>query len=288
MDENTGTKGDRNIMTELSESVLYEEAFEVLEKTSRTFFIPISYLTDGLKEAVAAAYLCMRAIDEIEDHQELPSNAKHDLLMEISRLLQSNHLDEKKLLDLYEPYQTQLPEVTLRLADWLKICPHALQPRVANATSTMAKGMAEWVTKDWQIKTEQDLDDYTYYVAGLVGVMLSDIWEWHDETKTDRDLAIAFGRGLQSVNILRNRSEDKSRGVNFFPDGWGEQEMFAYARRNLSLGDTYLQSLSPGSIHHFCEIPLALAHGTLDGLAQGKEKISRAEVKEIVSRVVSE
>lgn len=275
-------------MTEPSASGLYKEAFGILEKTSRTFFIPISYLTDGLKEAVAAAYLCMRAIDEIEDHPELPAKVKHDLLIETSRLLKSEHLDEKMLTDLYKPYQSKLPEVTLRLADWLKICPPALQDRVTDATSIMAKGMAEWVTKDWQIKTEQDLDDYTYYVAGLVGVMLSDIWEWHDETKTDRNLAIAFGRGLQSVNILRNRSEDKDRGVNFFPDGWGEQEMFDYARRNLSLGDTYIESLNPGSILHFCEIPLALAHGTLDGLAQGKEKISRDEVKEIVSRVVSE
>lgn len=275
-------------MTELGASALYKEAFRILEKTSRTFFIPISYLTDGLKEAVAAAYLCMRAIDEIEDHPNLSPKVKHDLLMETSKLLKSKHLDRKMLTSLYKPYQSKLPEVTLRLADWLKICPQPLQTRVTEATSTMAQGMAGWVTKDWQIKTEQDLDDYTYYVAGLVGVMLSDIWEWHDETKTDRDLAIAFGRGLQSVNILRNRSEDKDRGVNFFPEGWGEQEMFDYARRNLSLGDTYIESLNPGSILHFCEIPLALAHGTLDGLAQGREKITRAEVKEIVSRVVSE
>ncbi|MCH5585433.1 phytoene/squalene synthase family protein [Shimazuella sp. AN120528] len=275
-------------MIKPSASALYKEAFEVLEKTSRTFSIPISYLTDGLKEAVASAYLCMRAIDEIEDHPDLPSATKHDLLVEISKLLNAGDMDEKVLNGLYKPYQSKLPEVTLRLSDWLKICPPALQTRIKEATSIMAQGMAEWVMKDWQIKTEKDLDDYTYYVAGLVGVMLSDIWEWHDETKTDRDLAIAFGRGLQSVNILRNRSEDKDRGVNFFPDGWGEKEMFDYAKRNLELGDTYIESLNPGSILHFCEIPLALAHGTLDGLAQGREKISRTEVKEIVNRVVSE
>ena len=60
------------------------------------------------------------------------------------------------------------------------------------------------------------MDDYTYYVAGLVGVMLSDIWKWYDGTETDRELAIAFGRGLQTVNILRNREEDAERGVSFF------------------------------------------------------------------------
>ena len=40
------------------------------------------------------------------------------------------------------------------------------------ATATRcAKGMAKWVQKDWVINSrEDDLDDYTYYVAGLVEV----------------------------------------------------------------------------------------------------------------------
>jgi farnesyl-diphosphate farnesyltransferase len=50
---------------------LKKEALHMLEQTSRTFFIPIMRLDEGLQEAVASAYLCMRAIDEIEDHPEL-------------------------------------------------------------------------------------------------------------------------------------------------------------------------------------------------------------------------
>ena len=55
------------------ETNLHNDAIEMLKETSRTFFIPISLLTPGLKEAVSSAYLCMRAIDEIEDHTELES-----------------------------------------------------------------------------------------------------------------------------------------------------------------------------------------------------------------------
>ena len=40
----------------------------VLKETSRTFYIPISKLPPIICEAVASAYLCLRAIDEIEDH----------------------------------------------------------------------------------------------------------------------------------------------------------------------------------------------------------------------------
>ena len=150
----------------------------------------------------------------------------------------------------------------------------------------MARGMAEWVQKDWQIKSESDLDQYTYYVAGLVGVMLSDIWRWYDQTETDENLAIAFGRGLQAVNILRNHEEDKTRGVSFFPDGWEINDMFAYAERNLQLADQYVKDIKTSSILHFCKIPLALAHGTLEALMKGKEKMSRLDVLKVVSQVV--
>ena len=47
---------------------VHEDVMDTLRATSRTFFIPISRIPSGLQEAVASAYLCMRAIDEIEDH----------------------------------------------------------------------------------------------------------------------------------------------------------------------------------------------------------------------------
>ena len=64
--------------------------------------------------------------------------------------------------------------------------------------------MAKWVTKDWQIHNEEELDDYTYYVAGLVGVMLSDMWNWDDGTETDREVAIGFGPRTKNGQYPRN------------------------------------------------------------------------------------
>ena len=271
----------------MSEAInLHKSAINMLMVTSRTFFIPISYLPSELKEAVTSAYLCMRAIDEIEDHPQLPLESKHKLLHSISLLLKKpfNH---KELMALFHPYHTILPEVTLRFGDWINLCPPTLVENVLNATSTMAKGMADWTLKEWWIQNEEDLNEYTFYVAGLVGVMLSDIWKWYDDVETDKELAIAFGRGLQSVNILRNRAEDLERGVDFFPDGWELEDMFRYARRNLALADVYMKDIKPGPILNFCKIPIALAHGTLDALTEGKEKMSRAAVTEIVSTVVN-
>src|SRR4051794_7281545 len=215
---------------------LHRSAIDMLMATSRTFFIPISHLPSGLQEAVTAAYLCMRAIDEIEDHAQLQLETKYNLLRSISLLLKKP-FNNKELMALFHPYNSILPEVTLRLGDWISLCPPTIVENISNATSTMAKGMADWVLKEWRIQTEEDLNEYTFYVAGLVGVMLSDIWKWYDDVETDKDLAIAFGRGLQSVNILRNHAEDLERGVDFFPDGWELEDMYSYARRNLALGD---------------------------------------------------
>jgi farnesyl-diphosphate farnesyltransferase len=264
--------------------ILHKEAMDMLLHTSRTFFIPINLLPSQLQESVAAAYLCMRAIDEIEDHPELPSNVKVKLLRTISLLIEEP-IPNNKFKMLFQPYNSILPEVTLRLGDWASLCPTSISPSVRKATASMSIGMADWVSKQWKMKNEDDLNEYTFYVAGLVGMLLSDIWKWYDDVQTDRELAIAFGRGLQAVNIIRNRAEDLSRGVNFWPEGWKIEDMFAYAKRNLALADTYLKSIKSESISTFCQIPLALAHATLEAIKAGQEKLTRTTVTDIIRQI---
>ncbi|MFD2044188.1 squalene/phytoene synthase family protein [Ornithinibacillus salinisoli] len=267
---------------------LQKEAMHILKLTSRTFYIPIKLLKPTLKKTVASAYLCMRAIDEIEDHEDLTNETKSDILRKTSDLLQNHSFDEEAYKKLLEPHYSILPDVSKRLGDWVRFCPTGIVEKVKKSTSIMADGMAEWAEKNWQVKTKEDLDDYTYYVAGLVGVMLSDIWEWYDGTKTDRELAIAYGRGLQAVNVLRNQDEDAERGVQFFPNNWTREDMFNYAEGNLSKADQYIKDIDTKTILMFCKIPLALAHRTLRALKNGEEKISRNEVEETVEEIIND
>jgi farnesyl-diphosphate farnesyltransferase len=266
-------------------STFRKEALETLEATSRTFFIPISRLPPGLLEAVGSGYLCMRAIDEIEDHKELAPQIKVALLHLISQSLQStvDILQVNSLATILESYGDILPVVTLRLCDWVRLAPGTIGPRIWDAIAAMADRMAQWVDANWEVHTQADLERYTFGVAGAVGLMLSDMWAWYDGTYTDRINAIGFGRGLQAVNILRNREEDLARGVDFFPDGWCETDMTSYARRNLKYADAYLDELPPGPSRDFCRIPLALAHATIDVLSEGRKKLSRSEVEQLVA-----
>jgi farnesyl-diphosphate farnesyltransferase len=263
------------------------DALEILKATSRTFYIPISRLPSGLLEAVTSAYLCMRAIDEIEDHPDLDGITKARMLQMLSQTLQAAvSTDSVRRLPLKWGSQCNLlPEVSLRVLEWAALAPDTIAPRIWDATAAMADRMAFWAVRGWEVSTEAELDCYTFSVAGAVGLLLSDLWAWYDDTQTNREQAIGFGRGLQAVNILRNRKEDLARGVDFFPDGWTEEQVHQYTRRNLVLADAYTRSLPAGPVLDFCELPLKLAYATLDALAHGQEKLSRSAVMAVVEQV---
>ena len=265
---------------------LSDDAWRVLQETSRTFFLPISQLPAGLQEAIAAAYLCMRAIDEIEDHPHLGSAEKMGLLRQISQHLQVRTTVADFLPDTFDacfaPYRACLPEVTLCLGDWACMAPPAIAPRIWEALATMAERMANWVADGWRVQTEDDLDRYTYGVAGATGVLLCDLWAWAGGEQLHRSAAIQFGRGLQAVNILRNREEDLGRGVDLFPVGWTHEQMHCYAWSQLKQAETYAQTLPSAPFEVLIHIPLALAKATLDALARGEAKLSRSGVLSIL------
>lgn len=262
-----------------------KDAMRVLKETSRTFYIPITFLKADLKYSVASAYLILRAIDEIEDHKNLSNETKFDLLMQLSELFK-RPFSEEEYANILSPIKEQLPEVSIRLHEWVKACPEGSRTFMMETASEMTFGMAKWAKENWQVHTKEDLDDYTYYVAGSVGVYLSKLWEWSYGQEPNEELAIGFGRGLQAVNILRNQKEDiDERGVSFVPDGWSRDQLFAYAEENLTQADAYIATLNERSTILFCRLPLAFAHKSLAAMKKGQKKMSRAEVEQTVEEV---
>jgi farnesyl-diphosphate farnesyltransferase len=263
-----------------------DDAWRVLQETSRTFLLPIRQLPAGLQEAIASAYLCMRAIDEIEDHAQLERGEKIRLLRQVSQHLQEQtsveNVSANVFLSCFLAYHARLPEVTLRLADWLCLAPAEIAPRIWEAIAAMAERMAGWAADGWRVQSEADLDRYTYGVAGATGILLCDLWAWAGGEQLHRSAAIQFGRGLQAVNMLRNRPEDLARGVDFFPPGWTEEKMRHYARSQLMEAEAYALTLSSAPFEALIHIPLVLAKATLNALARGEAKLSRSEVLSIL------
>ena len=265
-------------------------ALETLKQTSRTFYIPIARLPNELQDAVASAYLCMRAIDEIEDTPDLDNKTKAYLLRNISLRLQeiTDISDYQNIGADLVPYSHILPDVSLSIGEWASLAPETIAPRIWDATAAMADRMAYWAEQNWTITTEADLNRYTFSVAGAVGLLLSDLWSWYDGTVTNRSQAIAFGRGLQAVNIVRNQQEDSLRGVSFIPEGWTSKELQNYARLQLQQAKLYINALPKDSpALDFCQIPYILAKGTLDAIALGKPKLTRHDVLSLVEKFTS-
>ena len=266
-----------------------DDAWRVLQETSRTFFLPIRQLPAGLQEAIVSAYLCMRAIDEIEDHPQLEGREKISLLRQISQRLQEQTSVENLSADVFRScfvaHQVCLPEVTLRLVDWLCLAPPEIAPRIWEALAVMAERMAGWVADGWCMRSEADLERYTYGVAGATGILLCDLWAWAEGEQLHRSAAIQFGRGLQAVNILRNRPEDLARGVDFFPTGWNEEKMRYYARSQLMQAEAYALTLPSASFEALIHIPLVLAKATLAALGRGETKLSRREVLSLLEQL---
>ncbi len=262
------------------------DIMRVLKETSRTFAIPVAVLPGKLKETISFAYLCMRAIDEIEDHASLDNQEKTALLRKTSQNLQAyaysnSKIDKNELNTVFAPYQSMLPEVTLRLEEWLAKTPKEIAPRLVDATASIADRMAFWAEINWLIESESDLNSYTFSVAGAVGLLICDIWAWFDGSQLDRANAVNFGRGLQSVNILRNREEDLQRKVDFLPRGWSTGDMAAYARKHLGSVRSEIKSMPEHSYNHFVKIPLHLAEATIAAIEAGRSKLSREEVLSI-------
>ena len=146
---------------------LQDRALETLKQTSRTFYIPIARLPERLQNAVASAYLCMRAIDEIEDTPDLNNEIKAQLLRAISlRFQEVTDLDSYARIgmDLTE-YESVLPDVSLRIGEWASLAPQSIAPRICDATAAMADRMAYWAEQNWKIETEADLNRYTFSVC---------------------------------------------------------------------------------------------------------------------------
>ncbi|ATM24841.1 phytoene synthase (plasmid) [Streptomyces alboflavus] len=231
---------------------LLTEGHKTVRAYSTTWHEPVTTMPDGLNEATTAAYLCMRAIDEIEDHPGLDGAVKAHLLETTSRLLQTR-FTQADFTAAYRPHAEALPEVTLRIADWAALAPPEIAPRVLETFAAMAERMADWARTDFTIDTERDLDRYTYAVSGTLVLLLSDLWAWHDGTRTHRTHGIGYGRFLQSANILIDRATDTGRGIDFWPTGWQTSDMLRYVHTELVLAEQYVNALPTGPARAFCE-----------------------------------
>ena len=75
-------------------------------------------------------------------------------------------------------------------------------------------------TADWRPRSEDDLYQYCYHVAGAVGVMMAVVMGVSPNDKPTLDRACDLGLAFQLANIARDIAEDDSAGRCYLPIEW--------------------------------------------------------------------
>lgn len=242
---------------------------EILPKVSRTFALTIPQLPNGLREAVANAYLLCRIADTIEDEVSLTAEEKNTFHQQFIAVIDNNESPRKfaralvpLLSDATIPAERVLIEKTAEV-----ICvTHNLHPKQQEAllrcVRIMCRGMGEYQRSVGLsgLKALKDLDHYCYFVAGVVGEMLTELFCHYLGGEAKRraalmQLATSFGLGLQMTNILKDVWEDRARGVCWWP-----QDIFAEQGIDLAQLE---KNRSNGSFSKALGSLIGVAHGHL-------------------------
>jgi farnesyl-diphosphate farnesyltransferase len=215
----------------------------ILQGVSRTFALTIPVLPPRLYRAVANAYLLCRIADTIEDDADLPFEAKRDFAAQFlgavrgesdgsgfardlgPRLAPHNSAAERDLI-LHTP-------AVLRITHDLN---GVQRTALARCVQVMMEGMVHYQGQETLegLPNQRAMDRYCYYVAGVVGEMLTELFCDHCPALAPRReqlmlLAVSFGQGLQMTNILKDIWDDRARGACWLP-----RDLFAQYNLRLS------------------------------------------------------
>lgn len=281
---------------------------ELLARTSRTFAVAIPLLPEPTRLAVRTAYLLFRIADTFEDAAAWPREARVAALADLVGLLERCDVEGARARapswaaagasdhDGYVSLLRSTPEV---LEDLAALAPPARAIVVRHAVRT-AEGMAR-VVGSGDVAGRLQLDDveavraYCYVVAGIVGELLTELFlvdapSLEGERGELEGAQIAFGEGLQLVNILKDVADDARDGRRYVPAGAREQ-LLALARADLRAAERYVAALARGGAPRgflaFTTFPLLLARETLDRIEVDGPgaKIGRARVAAILDHV---
>ena len=289
----------------LSQSALYSH----LNQVSRSFAITIPFMAAPLKDYVSLAYLICRIVDTVEDDAKATVVEKITWLSDFSFLAGDEFEQHDVLMGLRQralelTYEGSAPQDVALIADLelvinlLLSYPDEVKEIICHGVSILGHGMASSLNKSLehpQIENLDEVDNYCYFVAGVVGEMLAELFSLSDHKADKKDLmelAVSFGEGLQLTNILRDRAKDTQRGASFLPATTRDEvlDYVAFTQGHLDDAIDFICTLSPkesSGVRLFCLTNVAMAMYLLRKVARNpmdpecNYKISRRNVKRL-------
>ncbi len=305
----------------------------LLRDVSRSFYLTMRMLPGPVRPQISLAYLLARTADTIADTElvEVPLRmralaalrerilGRRSAPLPLAQLKVGPELAaERLLLERCEDslrLLLELPEADRRLVrDVLEVIISGQELDLQRFGAANSEHIVA-------LHTSEELDDYTYRVAGCVGEFWTKICAAHlwratgPESEPLTRLGVRFGKGLQLVNILRDLPRDLRKGRCYVPSqfltaaGLTPQELLdahneprfrpaydpllALAQGHLAAGWDYTKSLSKSQVRLrlACAWPVLIGARTLRKLRQEnmldasrRVKVSRPEVRSLILR----
>ena len=231
----------------------------LLESTSRSFYPTLKYLPKKIRGQIGLLYLLARVADTIADSKEGETEELKRLLSQYNDVAQGR---SETLPDFSEIASIQDNESEAELLrnvpdviEGLQEYSQADRERMLECLETIVGGQILDLDRFGVAKeggeisalfNNEEMDDYTYRVAGCVGVFWTKMSLAHlislGRYKEEELFAkgIRFGKALQMINILRDIPEDLRFGRCYIPSE-------ALARHDLTPEDL----LKKGNIDKF-------------------------------------
>lgn len=290
-------------MAELGLSV--EALDRLLVETSRTFALAIPLLAEPTRRTVSIAYLLFRVADTLEDAETWPRSLRAEELDCFAELLRGQGSAETAVARwAANPPSTHagymrllaLTPALLHSFEQLGSVTDIVRAHTLKTTLGMRDVLLQTQDTDSRrtvrLQTLEELRQYCYTVAGIVGELLTDVFV-HDAPTLEAEKAALraderlFGEGLQLVNILKDEADDASEDRVFIPPGVAKSTLFDLARADLDAAKRYVEALAraaaPAGMQAFTGLPLDLARDALDAIESrgAGAKVSRERVLEL-------
>lgn len=266
---------------------------------ARTFALTLRILPRALREPLGIAYLLARTSDTVADAPRISREGRLDLLVKLDAALAADRPEE---------WQADVAPGELSPEEGRLI---AALPELLGACEKLEKKEKGEILRLWRTILQgqlfdlrrfgpaaaplspEELEFYCGLVAGSVGAAWTRLIARHCPSVLLRPseemipFGIAYGKGLQLLNILRDRAEDRALGRCYVRD---EElpALFAQAEEWLRSGERYLAGLCPGRILMATSLPLDLAVPTLSLLKEhpgmAGAKLPRRRVRRILLR----
>jgi farnesyl-diphosphate farnesyltransferase len=222
---------------------------DLLKRVSRSFYLTLHVLPRSIKTQLSLAYLLARATDTVADTQLIAVGRRREVLLRLregireaceGRIPELPDFSEfakaqKVVADAGTSAERSLLENIGELLKALKEFSKGDRLLIRNVLDTIIHGQetdlerfgapgATSGNKIFALDTDEELDGYTYDVAGCVGEFWTRICRSHAFPKANLNddillaNAVRFGKGLQLVNILRDLPKDLRQGRCYIPN----------------------------------------------------------------------